>query len=57
MLHALRYYLQIVGTKRPGFFAGLAILLLANAYQLVPPIFVGLIAQAITSERKLVTIF
>jgi uncharacterized membrane protein YeaQ/YmgE (transglycosylase-associated protein family) len=51
MLHAFRYYFQIVGTKKPAFLAGLAVLLLVNLYQLAPPIFVGVIAQTLASEQ------
>jgi ABC-type bacteriocin/lantibiotic exporter with double-glycine peptidase domain len=51
MLRALRYYFQIVGTKRPAFIAGLAVLLLVNLYQLVPPILLGIITEALAGEH------
>lgn len=51
MLHALRYYLQIVGTKRTSFTIGLTVLLVANLYQLVPPVVIGAIAENLASPE------
>jgi ABC-type multidrug transport system fused ATPase/permease subunit len=51
MISALRYYFQIIGTKRTAFLTGLVVLLLVNLYQLAPPIFLGMIAQALAAEH------